>query len=202
MDKLSYAFGLNIGRQLKEMGLNNSVKVDDFAAAINDILNDKPLQLDPTEAHQLLTEFFTEHEEKQKAAAALAGKEAKQLGEMFLADNAKRAGVVVTKSGLQYEVIQEGTGRQPKATDTVRCHYEGTLVNGKVFDSSYQRGEPCEFGLNQVIAGWTEGVQLMKEGAKYRFFIPYNLAYGERGAGASIPPCSALIFVVELIKVL
>ena len=101
-----------------------------------------------------------------------------------------------------HKVLSEGSGRSPKATDTVRCHYEGRLLDGSVFDSSYQRGEPADFGLNQVIAGWTEGVQLMKEGAKYRFFIPYLLAYGERGAGSSIPPYSTLVFDVELIKVL
>ncbi|MBQ5656475.1 MAG: FKBP-type peptidyl-prolyl cis-trans isomerase, partial [Bacteroidaceae bacterium] len=106
------------------------------------------------------------------------------------------------KSGLQYEILTEGTGKQPKATDTVRCHYEGSLINGSVFDSSYKRGEPAEFGLSQVIPGWTEGVQLMKEGAKYRFYIPYLLGYGENGAGSSIPPYSTLIFDVELIKVL
>ena len=123
-------------------------------------------------------------------------------GKVFLEENAKRACVTKTKSGLQYEVLTEGTGKSPKATDTVRCHYEGTLLDGTVFDSSYKRGEPADFGLNQVIPGWTEGVQLMKEGAKYRFYIPYLLAYGERGAGAQIPPYSTLIFDVELIKVL
>ena len=105
-------------------------------------------------------------------------------------------------SGLQYQVLREGNGKKPKATDQVRCHYEGTLINGTVFDSSYKRGEPAVFGLNQVISGWTEGVQLMQEGAKYRFFIPYNLAYGERGAGQQIPPFAALIFDVELIEVI
>ena len=123
-------------------------------------------------------------------------------GKAYLDANAKREGVTVTKSGLQYEVLQEGTGKSPKATDTVRCHYEGRLLDGTVFDSSYKRGEPADFGLNQVITGWTEGVQLMKEGAKFRFTIPYLLAYGEQGAGASIPPFSTLIFDVELIKVL
>ena len=108
----------------------------------------------------------------------------------------------MTASGLQYEVLNEGQGRRPKATDVVRCHYHGTLIDGTVFDSSYQRNQPADFGLNQVIAGWTEGVQLMKEGAKYRFYIPYNLAYGEHGAGGSIPPYAALVFDVELIKVL
>ena len=110
--------------------------------------------------------------------------------------------MVTLPSGLQYQVLKEGDGKKPKATDKVRCHYEGTLINGTVFDSSYKRGEPAVFPLNQVIAGWTEGLQLMQEGAKYRFFIPYNLAYGERGAGASIPPYAALVFDVELIDVL
>lgn len=122
-------------------------------------------------------------------------------GEKFLEDNAKKEGVKVTPSGLQYLVITEGTGKSPKATDTVEVHYEGTLINGTVFDSSYRRKESIEFPLNRVIAGWTEGVQLMKEGAKYRFFIPSKLAYGSRGAGRDIGPNEALIFDVELIKV-
>jgi FKBP-type peptidyl-prolyl cis-trans isomerase FkpA len=122
-------------------------------------------------------------------------------GEKFLEDNAKKEGVVVTASGLQYTVITEGTGKSPKASDTVEVHYEGTLINGNVFDSSYRRKESIEFPLNQVIAGWTEGVQLMKEGAKFRFFIPSKLAYGSRGAGRDIGPNEALIFDVELIKV-
>jgi FKBP-type peptidyl-prolyl cis-trans isomerase FkpA len=122
-------------------------------------------------------------------------------GEKFLEDNAKKEGVVVTASGLQYKVITPGTGKSPKATDTVEVHYEGTLINGTVFDSSYRRKESIEFPLNRVIAGWTEGVQLMQEGAKYRFFIPSKLAYGPRGAGRDIGPNEALIFDVELIKV-
>jgi len=122
-------------------------------------------------------------------------------GEKFLEDNAKKDGVTVTASGLQYKVITEGTGKSPKATDTVLVHYEGTLIDGKVFDSSYKRGEPIEFPLNRVIAGWTEGVQLMKEGAKYRLYLPSRLAYGSRGAGRDIGPNEALIFDVELIKV-
>ena len=122
-------------------------------------------------------------------------------GEKFLEDNAKKEGVTVTASGLQYKVITPGTGRSPTATDTVEVHYEGTLIDGKIFDSSYQRKESIEFPLNQVIAGWTEGVQFMQEGAKYRFFIPSKLAYGSRGAGRDIGPNEALIFDVELIKV-
>ena len=132
---------------------------------------------------------------------AEAGKAVREAGEKFLAENAEKPGVVVLPSGLQYTVITEGTGAKPKATDRVKCHYEGTLTNGQVFDSSYRRGEPAVFPLNGVIAGWTEGVQLMAEGAKYRFFIPYHLAYGERGAGQSIPPYAALVFDVELIEI-
>ena len=202
MDKLSYAMGLNIGLQLKQMGLGNRLEVKDFGDAVNDILQGNALKLNPDEANSLLNNFFTALENEQNAKNAEAGKAAKSEGEKFLAENAKKPGVVVTASGLQYEVLNEGTGRSPKATDVVRCHYHGTLIDGTVFDSSYQRNQPADFGLNQVIAGWTEGVQLMKEGAKYRFYLPYNLAYGEHGAGASIPPYAALIFDVELLKVL
>lgn len=184
------------------MNLKDTLVVEDFAAAVNDMINGNAPQVNPAEAQQVLNDFFTELENKQRAAAAEAGKAAREAGEKFLAENAKKDGVTVTASGLQYEVLTEGTGKQPKASDTVRCHYHGTLIDGSVFDSSVLRNEPCEFGLRQVIAGWTEGVQLMKEGAKYRFYIPYNLAYGERGAGQDIPPYSALIFDVELIKVL
>ena len=202
MDKLSYAMGLNIGLQLKQMGLGNRLEVKDFGDAVNDILQGNAMKLDPDEANSLLNNFFTELEKEQNAKNAEAGKAAKSEGEKFLAENAKKPGVVVTASGLQYEVLNEGSGRSPKATDVVRCHYHGTLIDGTVFDSSYQRNQPADFGLNQVIAGWTDGVQLMKEGAKYRFYLPYNLAYGEHGAGASIPPYAALIFDVELLKVL
>ncbi|MBR3489807.1 MAG: FKBP-type peptidyl-prolyl cis-trans isomerase [Bacteroidales bacterium] len=195
MDKLSYALGLNIGHQLKEMGLSNQLNVDDYASAITDVLKGNTPLIGMEEASKLLNDFFTELEEKQRTAA-------KSEGERFLAENAKRPEVTVTPSGLQYEVLNEGTGRSPKATDTVRCHYHGTLIDGTVFDSSYQRNQPADFGLNQVIAGWTEGVQLMKEGAKYRFYLPYHLAYGEHGAGNSIPPFATLVFDVELLKVL
>ena len=195
MDKLSYALGHNIGHQLKEMGLKDSLVIDDYASAIADVLQGRPAQMNHEEAHRVLEEFFTDLEERQQKAA-------KADGEAFLTENKTKDGVVTLPSGLQYEVLVEGTGRQPKASDTVRCHYEGTLIDGTVFDSSYRRGEPAEFGLRQVIAGWTEGVQLMKEGAKYKFYIPYNLAYGEHGAGNTIPPFAALIFTVELIKVL
>ena len=193
MDKVSYALGLGIGRQLSQMGATEIV-ADDFAQAIKDIVSGAEHKISDSEAQTIVNKFF---EEKQAAQAGAA----KSEGENFLAENAKKEGIIVLPSGLQYQVLKEGTGKQPKATDQVECHYEGTLINGQVFDSSYQRGQAATFSLNQVIAGWTEGVQLMKEGAKYRFFIPYNLAYGERGAGQSIPPYAALIFDVELLAV-
>ena len=202
MDKLSYALGHNIGHQLIGMGLNESLNVEDYAAAIADVLQGREPKMSHEEVHQVLEHYFAELEERQQAEAAERGKAAKGEGEAFLKENAQRPGVTVTASGLQYEVVKEGTGRQPKASDTVRCHYEGTLIDGTVFDSSYRRGLPAEFGLRPGIAGWTEGVQLMKEGSIFKFYIPYNLAYGERGAGADIPPYAALIFKVELINVL
>lgn len=200
MDKLSYALGIGIGSQLAGMGAKE-LNIDDFAQAIKDVISGSELKVDNAEAQTLVQNFFQEQEAKQQAAAAEAGKAAKAAGEAFLAENGKKDGVVTLPSGLQYQVLKEGDGKKPSATDQVVCHYEGTLIDGTVFDSSYQRNQPATFGLNQVIAGWTEGVQLMQEGAKYRFFIPYNLAYGERGAGAQIPPFAALIFDVELIEV-
>lgn len=200
MDKLSYALGIGIGSQLAGMGAKE-LNIDDFAQAIKDVISGSELKVDNAEAQTLVQNFFQEQEAKQQAAAAEAGKAAKAAGEAFLAENGKKDGVVTLPSGLQYQVLKEGNGKKPSATDQVVCHYEGTLIDGTVFDSSYQRNQPATFGLSQVIAGWTEGVQLMQEGAKYRFFIPYNLAYGERGAGAQIPPFAALVFDVELIEV-
>lgn len=201
MEKLSYALGLGIGQQLAQMDIEG-LSVDDLAAAISDVLDGKDIQMSHREAQTIVQAYFRQKEEALKAEQTAKGRRAKAEGQSFLEANAKKAGVVVRKSGLQYTVLKEGTGRSPKATDRVRCHYEGFLVDGTVFDSSVQRGEPAVFGLNQVIAGWTEGVQLMKEGGKYRFFIPYTLGYGESGAGSSIPPFAALIFDVELIEVL
>lgn len=200
MDKVSYALGLGIGSQLKSMGAD-SLNIDDFAQAIKDTISGAELKVSHKESQQIVQEFFKEQEAKQRAQAAENGKVAREEGEKFLAENAKKDGVQVTESGLQYSVIKEGTGKSPKATDTVVCHYEGFLTNGTVFDSSIQRGEPATFPLNAVIAGWTEGLQLMKEGGKTRFFIPYNLAYGEAGAAGAIPPYAALIFDVELLEV-
>ena len=201
MDKVSYALGLGIGRQLTDMGAKD-LNIDDFAQAIKDVLAGGDVKLSETEAQTIVRTFFEEQEKKQRAAAAERLKDNKAKGEAYLKANADKEGVVTLPSGLQYQVLREGNGKQPKAADRVRCHYEGMLIDGTLFDSSVQRGEPAVFGLNQVIAGWTEGVQLMKEGAKYRFFIPYNLGYGERGAGQQIPPYSALVFDVELIDVL
>ncbi len=199
MDKVSYALGLGIGSQLKDMGAEN-LNIDDYALAIKDALA-RTAQLQPAEAQQIVQQFFMEQEQKQRAAAAERWKENKAKGEAFLENNAKVEGVTQTASGLQYCVLSEGSGKKPSATDTVVCHYEGTLIDGTVFDSSYKRNQPAEFPLNGVIAGWTEGLQLMGEGAKFRFFIPSELGYGERGAGPQIPPFSTLIFDVELIKV-
>lgn len=193
MDKVSYALGMVIARNLKEMGVTE-LAIPDFSKAVGDVLQGNPTDLADIDAQQTIRQFLQEQQ-------AQAGKSAREDGERFLAENAKKEEVTVLPSGLQYTILKEGNGAKPLATDKVKCHYEGTLINGKVFDSSYRRGEPAVFPLNGVIAGWTEGVQLMAEGAKYRFFIPYNLAYGEHGAGQSIPPYAALIFDVELIEV-
>lgn len=201
MNKLSYALGLGIGHQLAQMGAED-LNIDDFSQAIKDILTGKEPQVSDQEAQKLVTTFFEEQEAKQRAAAAEKYKDNKEKGEAWLANKAMEEGVVALPSGLLYQVLNEGSGKKPTAADTVECHYEGRLIDGTVFDSSYKRGESATFPLNGVIAGWTEGVQLMSEGAKYRFFIPYQLAYGERGAGQAIPPFAALVFDVELIKVL
>lgn len=200
MDKASYALGLGIGHQLKGMG-GSKLNIDDFAQAIKDVIQGKEPQMSMKEAQIVANTFIQEAEKENQKLKEEAGAKFKAYGEQYLAENAKKDGVEVTKSGLQYEVLNEGTGKSPKATDNVKCHYEGRLIDGTVFDSSYRRGTPATFPLNGVIAGWTEGLQLMKEGAKYRFHIPYNLAYGANGAGESIPPYSALVFDVELLGV-
>lgn len=193
MEKLSYALGMVICHNLKNMSVNE-INAADFAAAVSDVLAGNTTKIDDAEAQQIVNTFLQKQQEEM-------GKAVREDGERFLAENAKKEGVTVLPSGLQYTVIKEGNGAKPLATDRVKCHYEGTLPNGTIFDSSYKRGEPAVFPLNGVIAGWTEGVQLMNEGAKYRFFIPYHLAYGERGAGQAIPPYAALVFDVELIEV-
>jgi FKBP-type peptidyl-prolyl cis-trans isomerase FklB len=200
MDKVSYALGLGIGQQLAQMGAEG-ISAEDFAAAIKDVLEGNELKVSHREAQGIVQDYFQKQEKKIQAQRAEAGKAHKEAGEKYLAENAKKAGVITLPSGLQYQVLKEGNGKKPSAKDTVMCHYEGFLIDGTVFDSSIQRGEPATFPLQQVIAGWTEGLQLMQEGAKYRFFIPYRLGYGEGGAGSSIPPFAALIFDVELIQV-
>jgi FKBP-type peptidyl-prolyl cis-trans isomerase FklB len=194
MDKLSYAWGLAMGQQLLGMGVKN-LNVDDYMAAVKAVLEGAEPALPLEEAQTLINEYLQNLE-------AEATKAAKEAGEKFLADNKTREGVKVTASGLQYVVEKEGEGAQPTAEDEVTVHYTGRLLNGQVFDSSVQRGEPATFPLNRVIPGWTEGVQLMKEGAKYTFVIPSDLAYGPQGIPNAIPPHSTLIFEVELIKVI
>ncbi|MCQ2238012.1 MAG: FKBP-type peptidyl-prolyl cis-trans isomerase [Bacteroidaceae bacterium] len=194
MDKFSYALGLGIGQNLLSMGLSE-LNTEDFVQAINDVIKGNDLVISHKEAQAIVTDYFNVLEERANDASIAEGEE-------FLKINGQKAGVVTTASGLQYQVLKRGEGKKPSATDRVRCHYRGSLINGKVFDSSYDRNEPADFPLNQVIAGWTEALQLMAEGSQYRLFIPYHLGYGERGAGAMIPPYSTLIFDVELIKVL
>lgn len=192
-EKMSYALGVNYGEQFKNLGLD--VDFDLILKGMNDGLNgaNKFSMEEMQAAFQLVNETVESNQQKML-------EEEKTKGAEFLAQNKKNKGVVETPSGLQYKVIKEGTGKKPTATDKVKVHYHGTLLDGTVFDSSVERGEPITFPLNQVIAGWTEGVQLMSEGSKYIFYIPSNLAYGDRGA-QTIKPGATLIFEVELIEV-
>ena len=194
MDKFSYAIGLGIGQNLWSMGAR-SIEVEDFAQAIKDVLEGNKTAITHDEAREIVNKFFTELEEKVNSENIAKGK-------AFLEENKKKENVVTLPSGLQYEVITEGNGKKPKATDCVRCHYEGTLIDGTLFDSSIKRGEPAVFGVNQVIQGWVEALQLMSEGAKWKLYIPSELGYGAHGAGEMIPPHSTLVFEVELIEVL
>ena len=193
MDKLSYAWGLAMGRQLKGMGVSN-LDADTFRNGVMNAFDGTEPAIPVEEAQKLINDYLQELQDK-------AEKVARAEGEQFLAENGKKENVKTTASGLQYVVEKEGTGAQPTAEDEVTVHYTGKLLNGQVFDSSVNRGEPATFPLNRVIPGWTEGVQLMKEGAKYEFFIPSDLAYGPQGIPNVIPPHSTLIFEVELIKV-
>ncbi|MBO5406051.1 MAG: FKBP-type peptidyl-prolyl cis-trans isomerase [Bacteroidales bacterium] len=193
MEKVSYALGMSIANNLMASGIKN-LNTEEFVKAIKASLAGEQPAMSVVEAQQVLNDYFTKLQEEQTAAV-------KAEGEAFLAENAKKEGVVTLPSGLQYKVLNAGTGATPKASDSVECHYEGRLIDGSVFDSSYQRGETATFGVTQVIAGWVEALQLMKEGDKWQLYIPYNLAYGERGAGAQIPPYATLIFDVELVKV-
>ena len=188
----SYALGMNEGSSLKASNLYPNM--DEFIQGMKDVLTDTTPRFSMEEAYQVFNESYNAMMEKQDA-------ESKQTENNFLAENSKKPGVHITGSGLQYEVIQEGSGPKPTAADTVRVHYEGSLTDGTVFDSSYSRGEPLEFPLGGVIPGWTEGLQLMNTGSSYRFYIPSDLGYGPQGAGPQIPPYSTLIFEVELLDI-
>ena len=193
-DKVSYSIGLNIGLNLKKQ--NVSINPDTFVLGLKDALAGKP-QMTDEQVKETMTAFEKEMIDKQKAAGVKNGAD----GEKFLAENKKKEGVKATASGLQYKVVKEGTGAQPKETDTVIAHYRGTLIDGTEFDSSYKRGQPATFPVSGVIKGWTEALQMMKVGSKYQLFIPANLAYGERAMGPDIGPNSTLIFEVELLDV-
>lgn len=193
MDKVSYALGLSIGNNFLNSGIKN-LQVEDFVKGLTDVLNEKQPEITYDEAKEVINEFFIKLQKEKMEIN-------KKAGEEFLHINKGRAGVVELPSGLQYQVLKQGNGAKPKATDKVKCHYHGTLINGTVFDSSVQRGQPAVFGVNQVIPGWVEALQLMPVGSKWRLFIPSNLAYGEQGAGEMIEPNSTLIFDVELLDI-
>ena len=193
-DKVSYSIGLSIGKNLARQSVE--INADALLAGIRDAIAGKP-QLTEDQIKEVMTAFEKDMQQRQK----VAGEKSAAEGAKFLEENKKKEGMKTTASGLQYKVIKEGTGAQPKATDTVTVNYRGTLVDGKEFDSSYKRGQPATFPLNGVIKGWTEGLQLMKPGAKYQLFVPPDLAYGERTVGPDLPANSTLIFEVELMEV-
>lgn len=193
MDKVSYALGLSIGNNFMNSGIT-SLQTEDFMQGLNDVLSGKKPGLDYEEAKQVITDFFGKLQQEKF-------ENNKKAGEEFLAINRKKAGVTELPSGLQYQVLQKGDGPVPTATDKVKVHYTGSLINGEVFDSSVERGTPAEFGVTQVIPGWVEALQLMPVGSKWRLAIPSALAYGEQGAGQSIEPNSTLIFDVELLDI-
>ena len=193
MDKVSYALGLSIGNNFQNSGIND-LQIEDFVKGLKDILGGQTPEISYDEAKQVINDYFMKLQ-KEKFEIN------KKAGEEFLNINKGKAGVVTLPSGLQYQVLQKGEGPKPTASDKVKCHYHGTLINGTVFDSSVQRGEPAVFGVSQVIPGWVEALQLMPVGSKWRLFIPSGLAYGEHGAGEAIEPNSALVFDVELLDI-
>lgn len=193
MDKISYALGLSIGNNFLSSGINK-LDIQSFTKAVEDVLNNVEPSMSYDEAKNIINEYFTKLQDEKLEIN-------KKAGEEFLSINKNKAGVVTLPSGLQYEVLTKGEGKTPTLTDQVTCHYHGTLIDGTVFDSSVQRGTPATFGVNQVIKGWTEALQLMPVGSKWRLYIPSDLAYGERGAGQSIEPNSTLIFDVEILDI-
>lgn len=192
-DSASYGIGTSIGRNMKKDGLD-SMNVDLIAQGLRDVLGGKTEALTPEQAQMAIQSYFQGVQDKKMAANT-------EVGRKFLEENSKKPGVVTLPSGLQYQIIKEGTGPKPTAEDKVTTHYHGTLINGKVFDSSVERGQPASFAVNGVIPGWTEALQLMPVGSKWKLFIPSNLAYGERGAGGDIGPNETLIFEVELLSI-
>lgn len=198
-DKASYSIGVSIGKNLKDQKVE--IQTDILVKGLLDAYTGAKTQLNEKEMGEVLTAFQQEIMAKAQEEAAKKGDENKKKGEKFLADNKNKPGVKTTASGLQYSVISEGTGPKPTASSTVKVHYTGKLIDGTTFDSSVDRGEPVEFPLNGVIKGWTEGVQLMSKGAKYKFYIPSDLAYGDRGAGNAIGPNETLVFEVELLDI-
>ena len=193
MDKVSYALGLSIGNNFQNSGIKK-LQVEDFVKGLEDVWGGKQPAISYEEAKQVINDYFMKLQQERLEIN-------KQAGAEFLEINRHKAGVVELPSGLQYEILKQGTGAKPSASDKVKCHYHGTLINGTVFDSSVQRGEPATFGVSQVIPGWVEALQLMPVGSKWRLFIPSNLAYGEHGAGDVIEPNSTLIFDVELLDI-
>jgi len=200
LDRISYALGLSMGNNFKGSGIE-SINVKDFADGVAAVFEGAQPKMSYDEAKLEIQKFFQELDAKQQAAAAEMAKVNEAAGQAFLAENGKRAEVVTTASGLQYEVLTEGAGQSPAATDQVVVHYTGKLIDGTVFDSSVERGQPATFGVTQVIPGWVEALQMMKPGAKWRVFIPSNLAYGPQGAGGVIGPNATLIFDVELLSI-
>lgn len=193
MDKLSYSLGVSVGANLKQQGFNPEV-IDDFVEGMKNVLQEQSLKISETEVNKIVTDYFKEMQEKGE-------QENKEAQNKFFAENLKKEGVKKTESGLQYEVVKEGEGDSPKAESNVSVHYHGMFLDGKVFDSSVNRGEPVSFPVNAVIQGWQEALQMMKPGAKWKLYIPSDLAYGSRGAGNAIPPHTPLMFDVELLEV-
>jgi FKBP-type peptidyl-prolyl cis-trans isomerase FklB len=198
-DRLSYSMGVATGTQLKRQSID--VNADMFSKGIKDVLSGGTLMMTEQEVQETLTNFQKDLAEKQATRQKELAEKNKKDGEAFLAENMKKEGVKTLPSGLQYKVIKEGTGRTPKETDTVVTHYKGSLIDGSEFDSSYKRGQPATFPVKGVIKGWTEALQLMKEGSTWQLFVPADLAYGERGAGSVIGPNATLIFEVELLSI-